>query len=150
MVAFPPGFRMTAGSPERRDYTGLKNEKAISHVCLGGGIPEAAPLPNVKCPGGIRSQIYFPSCWDGKNLDSDDHQSHMSYPMGNNFNSGVCPDTHPIPFISIFFEFIFSTADFKWPDPNQQPFVYSMGDTTGYGLHGDFVSFLRFLYIVVH
>lgn len=38
-------------------------------------------LPTGPCPQGLRTQIVFPSCWDGKNLDSSDHQSHMSYPI---------------------------------------------------------------------
>nr|WP_026931969.1 DUF1996 domain-containing protein [Glycomyces tenuis] len=33
-----------------------------------------------------------PSCWDGVNLDSPDHQSHMAYPV-----EGSCPDSHPVP-----------------------------------------------------
>jgi hypothetical protein len=31
-------------------------------------------LPKAACPGGIRSNILYPTCWDGKNLDSPDHK----------------------------------------------------------------------------
>jgi hypothetical protein len=27
-------------------------------------------------------EIMFPSCWDGKNLDSANHQSHVAWPIG--------------------------------------------------------------------
>ncbi|OBX17482.1 hypothetical protein A9995_15715, partial [Erythrobacter sp. QSSC1-22B] len=44
------------------------------------------------CTVGMKLDISVssPYCWDGKNLDSPDHRSHMSYGGG-----GGCPDTHP-------------------------------------------------------
>ena len=137
---------MTAGNPENRAFNGTIAQEAISHACLnyaGGAPPQGPAFPTVNCPQGIRAQVYFPSCWDGVNLDSADHQSHMSYPVGDHPDSGVCPDSHPNPLISIFYEFIFDTGNFanQWYG-GKQPFVYSMGDPTGYGLHGDFVSFV--------
>ena len=145
-MAFPAGLRMTAGNPELRSYNATEAQEAISHVCLnyaGGGPPQGPALPTVNCPDGVRSQVYFPSCWDGVNLDSPNHQSHMSYPVGGHPDSGVCPDSHPNPLISIFYEFIFSTGDFAndWYGSGQ-PFVFSMGDSSGYGFHGDFVCIL--------
>lgn len=44
----------------------------------------------------MRAQIVFPSCWDGVNLDSEDHKSHMSYPVGGAPDSGDCPSSHPV------------------------------------------------------
>lgn len=38
---------------------------------------ETYALPQQPCLR-IRSQVFFPSCWDGKNLDSEDHKSHVS------------------------------------------------------------------------
>ena len=136
---------MTAGNPELRAYNQTEQQEAISHVCLnyaGGGPPQSPGFPTVNCPDGVRSQVYFPSCWDGVNLDSADHQSHMAYPLGGRPDGGVCPDDHPVPMISIFYEFIFNTGDFNWNGQGAQPFVFSMGDNTGYGFHGDFVSYL--------
>ncbi|MCJ1393770.1 hypothetical protein MMC18_006646 [Xylographa bjoerkii] len=145
LTAYPAGFRMTAGNPELRAYSETLAQKAISHACLnyaGGAPPQGPGLPTVNCPDGVRSQVYFPSCWDGVNLDSADHQSHMSYPLGDDPDNGVCPDDHPVPMISIFYEFIFDTGNFggDWYDGVAQPFVFSMGDNTGYGFHGDFVN----------
>ena len=37
-------------------------------------------------------QIRFPDCWDGRNLDSADHKSHMAYTVG-----GFCPSNYPVP-----------------------------------------------------
>lgn len=56
-----------------------------------GGLPQ-------NCSNAIIGMhIKFPQCWDGKNLDSADHKSHVVFPV-----SGACPATHPklIPSIS--------------------------------------------------
>ena len=41
----------------------------------------------------LQAKIVFPDCWDGKNLDSPDHRSHMVYASG----AGKCPSSHPVP-----------------------------------------------------
>jgi hypothetical protein len=50
------------------------------------------------CPVGARLGVVLiaPNCWDGKNLDSADHRSHMAYQFydGSGPNP-VCPKTHP-------------------------------------------------------
>jgi len=152
LQAYPPGFRMLAGNPKLRTYDeNSLAQQAVSHVCLGGNEPEQGGFPKGNCKNGLRSQIYFPSCWNGVDLDSDDHKKHMAYPNGSHYDSGVCPTTHPVPMISIFYEFIFSTGDFAndWYG-NSQPFVYSFGDPTGYGFHADFVSFPPYMILKRH
>ncbi|KAL5430734.1 hypothetical protein PMIN05_010020 [Paraphaeosphaeria minitans] len=74
MTAFKPGFRMIAGDPMSKKNT---NKASICHRCLGNGegfapcdAKDTAELPAKYCPKGIRATIIFPSCWDGKNLDS--------------------------------------------------------------------------------
>lgn len=49
------------------------------------------------CPIGNRlgAVIDAPQCWDGKNLDSADHRSHMAYPGYGGWGYLKCPDTHP-------------------------------------------------------
>ncbi|TGZ81697.1 WSC-domain-containing protein [Ascodesmis nigricans] len=140
LVPFPDDFRMLAGNPMLRSYTNTEAQNAISFACLGGGVPESNSIPNVKCPGGLRAQVFFPSCWDGKNGDSPDHKSHVSYPVGNH-EHGACPPSHPKRFISLFFEILFSVKewDSEWVN-GKHPFVFSNGDPTGYGLHGDFLN----------
>lgn len=58
--AFPPGFRMIAGNPFVRNYTGDFAAQAVSFVCLdydGGAPPEANYLPKVNCKDGVRAQV---------------------------------------------------------------------------------------------
>ena len=83
----------------------------------------------------MRAQVFFPSCWDGVNLDSADHTSHMSYPI-QNYNGGDCPDSHPVQLVSLFYEMFLNTGDF--PYHGNGTWVLANGDTTGYGHHGDF------------
>ncbi|MEH3123092.1 MAG: DUF1996 domain-containing protein [Sphingomonas phyllosphaerae] len=49
------------------------------------------------CPVGnqLGAVLAAPNCWDGKNLDSPDHRSHMAYPGFGNWGYLKCPDTHP-------------------------------------------------------
>lgn len=68
------------------------------------------PLPALHLPNyqnafpqnGLRLEVMFPSCWDGKNVDSASHQSHIAYPAGG--ESGPCPDTHPVRIVTLFYE----------------------------------------------
>lgn len=151
LFAFPEGFRMLAGNAFVRNYTGTLAADAISFVCLdyvnGSPVPQGNALPAVNCPDGVRAQVFFPSCWDGVNLDSADHTSHVSYPNSSFPDSGPCPSTHPVHLISLFYEVIYNTQNFAndWYG-DSQPFVFAMGDPTGYGFHGDFVSFVFYFH----
>ncbi|KAF2667566.1 WSC-domain-containing protein [Microthyrium microscopicum] len=141
LKAFPEGFRMLAGDSSKRSFSNDFAGQAISYSCLGGNQPETNAMPNYNCPGGLRAQVFFPSCWDGVNLDSTDHKSHLSYPSTGAYNSGGCPSTHPVQLISLFFEVLYDTNQFAsmWYGQNH-PFVFANGDPTGYGFHGDFVN----------
>ncbi|KAH8082838.1 WSC-domain-containing protein [Cristinia sonorae] len=144
IVPPPKGLVMLAGNPNRRTYNANnKEDQAVSFVCLDysgahNGDPEWAERPDFfkhNCPNGMRAQVFFPQCWDGKNLDSPDHKSHMAYPI-QNYNGGKCPSTHPVHIISIFYEMFVSVDQFEYHGPGT--WTLSNGDTTGLGFHGDF------------
>ena len=68
----------------------------------------------------------------------------MAYPASGTFETGgACPSTHPVRMPQIMYEIMFDTRAFnnkaEWPADGSQPFVWSMNDTTGYGLHGDYL-----------
>jgi hypothetical protein len=132
---------MIAGDPFKRNFTGESDAKAVTFACIGANKAETNGLPNYKCPNGLRAQVFFPSCWNGVDLDTPDHKSHMSYPVGEHADSGSCPPEFPVHLISIFFEVLYDAAKFddEW-DGDEQPFVFAQGDSTGYGFHGDFVN----------
>ncbi|KAI1476855.1 hypothetical protein F4774DRAFT_427790 [Daldinia eschscholtzii] len=124
VTAFPPGFRMLVGDPMNRQASTM--QKGLCYRCERN--LEQNPF------GGQ----------DGKNLDSPDHKTHVAYPASGTFESGgACPSTHPIKIPQIMYEIMFDTRAFnnkaEWPADGSQPFVWSMNDTTGYGLHGDYL-----------
>jgi len=144
LLAFPKDFRMVAGDPFQRNFTGAQAAPgaAVSFACLdysATATNQTYDMPNRNCPDGLRAQVYFPSCWNGS-ADSADHKSHMAYPIGQNDN-GACPKSHKLQTISIFYEVIYQTNLFadRWYG-NTHPFVFAQGDRTGYGFHGDFVN----------
>ncbi|KAK4245453.1 hypothetical protein C7999DRAFT_34215 [Corynascus novoguineensis] len=161
VTAFKPGFRMLVGDAAQREQIGEGRKSQSCFRCYDGpdfGGDNAAPcadptldteaLPTKPCYG-IRSNILYPTCWDGKNLDSPDHKSHVAYPVtgAQTFDGrsvgGQCPDTHPVKIPQIMLEIVWDTTAFNneedWPEDGSQPFVLSTGDTTGYGQHGDYV-----------
>ncbi|KAG2010632.1 hypothetical protein CC2G_013437 [Coprinopsis cinerea AmutBmut pab1-1] len=156
IVPFAKGFRMITGNPmRRRDDTDPNDtqSKSITFRCFHGadpgpfGTPGTGPddsveFPRKPCSGGIRSNIFYPQCWDGVNLDPPDHASHVAHPAGGFFGTD-CPDTHPVRLPLLFVEIVWDTRPFNapelWPKDGSQPFVFSMGDPTGYGQHADYV-----------
>ncbi|KAF2868571.1 hypothetical protein BDV95DRAFT_630339 [Massariosphaeria phaeospora] len=154
-TVFKPGFRMLAGDPTLRE----KGTLGICHRCLkeservrgGNGAPcdanDTAAFPATPCPGGIRATVIFPSCWDGVNVDSPDHQSHVAYAPAGTGSLGAlagdkCPESHPVRIPQVMYEIMFDTSHFANPDyykDGKQPLVYSFGDATGYGAHGDYL-----------
>jgi len=134
-LAFPYGFRMVAGDPYRRTQNNSDfAQKAVSIMCIDGPYGEHPGFPAGKC-GTLRSQVYFPSCWDGVNLDTPNHHDHVAYPAKGDYNGGVCPKSHPKAIMSLFYEFFFEVSTYS--DFNR--FAFSCGDPTGYGYHGDFI-----------
>ncbi|KAK0730233.1 hypothetical protein B0H67DRAFT_638760 [Lasiosphaeris hirsuta] len=152
-TVFKPGFRMIAGDPNLRAKA--SGPLVNCHRCLakadrimgGSGAPcdrsDTAEFPSKPCPGGIRVTVIFPSCWDGKNVDSPDHRSHVAYAPGNQALAGdKCPASHPVRIPQVMYEIMYDTSEFANPayyKNGKQPLVYSFGDTTGYGAHGDYL-----------
>jgi hypothetical protein len=161
ITAFPDGFQMISGDKRQRSFPypipdndksnwtpNQKTQSALSQKALGfnclnyAATPEASLyrhfMPDkdyldANCVDGIRLELMFPSCWNGKDVDSDDHKSHVAFP--DLVMSGSCPEGFGTKLPSLFFETIWNTYAFKGMDGQ---FVLSNGDPTGYGYHGDF------------
>ena len=98
----PAGLRMIAGN---KNATSSDENPHVTWLC--GNVYPSASIPD--CPAGAKEltlAISFPSCWDGVNLDSPDHVSHMAYTVYDGSRSR-CPSTHPvmIPKIDELFPF---------------------------------------------
>ena len=100
--AFPPGFRMIAGDSKATAPQPLR--VTFWNCGVGAGVAPSSTIPT--CPdarlNSLRLHVTFPSCWDGKNLDSANHQSHVAYPT-----RGRCPSkfAHALPQISLIFRY---------------------------------------------
>ncbi|TQV99776.1 WSC domain-containing protein [Cordyceps javanica] len=136
-IAPPRGLRMVTGDPLLRTYNQSSLEQqAIAHFCLEGPNEGETPhMSRLPC-GRMRAETFFPSCWDGRSLDSGNHKDHMAFPAIGAYNFGVCPESHPKAILSVFYEFFYDTGAIQ--DPNR--LVWAMGDPTGYGLHGDYLQ----------
>ncbi|VBB81187.1 Putative protein of unknown function [Podospora comata] len=147
VTAFRPGFRMLIGKQEYRTREEASRFRQLTYTCLQNILTrtgETLDMPKRPCPAGIMSNVRFPTCWDGKNLDTPDHMAHVAYPASGTFeNNGPCPASHPVKIPQLFFEVIWDTSKFNakdlWPEDGSQPFVWSQGDETGFGNHGDYV-----------
>jgi hypothetical protein len=81
---------------------------------------------DLNCTDGLRMELMFPSCWDGQNLDSPDHKSHVAYP--DLVMAGACPSGYNVKLPALFYEVIYATYVFNESDGE---FVFANGDPTG-------------------
>ena len=85
---YPHGLVMISGDAMAMEP---QSTKFVGWACGSGGDPQVdAPICPPDAP--LRLKIVFPDCWDGKNLDSDDHHSHVAASV-----AGHCPSGHPVP-----------------------------------------------------
>ena len=131
----PAGLRMVAGN---KNATSSEQNPHVTWLC--GNVYPSASIPD--CPAGaqeITLAISFPSCWDGRNLDSPDHQSHMAYTVYNGSTS-TCPATHPvlIPKIDELFPFPIRANDDvrRWRLASD---MYSTSIRGGLSAHADWM-----------
>ncbi|WWD16759.1 hypothetical protein CI109_101191 [Kwoniella shandongensis] len=143
--AFPPGLRIVIGNPNAKNSasTGIP-VPAQGFICLKDHFSSptgdrAGPDFNfaTDCPQGLTTTIKFPPCWDGKNLYKPDG-SHMAYT--DNLQYGSCPVSHPIRLPAIMLEYVWQTYKLRPGVALKDHLVWANGDTTGYGLHADFVN----------
>ncbi|MGK2954011.1 MAG: DUF1996 domain-containing protein [Thiobacillus sp.] len=127
---FPRGLRMIAGdsknaSPVTDPHVGLE--------CVSGGGHRPA-IPSCAVGDDLNVAVLFPQCWDGKNLDSPDHKSHMAYATGSG-----CPSTHPVPLPEIALN-----VHYKVSEANSGGFWKLSSDDYsgpgGYSLHADWFN----------
>ncbi|MEU9598606.1 DUF1996 domain-containing protein [Streptomyces sp. NPDC048109] len=107
---FPKGLRYVVGGPmqsaqEFRDHPGFVEGWECGDSFFNVDFPTDCPeRPEVQ----VNIRFQAPSCWDGKNLDTPDHKSHMAYPVVNpGTNNNICPADHPVALPMIEFKMAF-------------------------------------------
>ncbi len=74
VMAFPPGLKMVAG---KAGATAAQPDYVVQWQCVGQ-TGTSATIPD--CGGAaLQLTLNFPECWNGAELDSADHASHMAY-----------------------------------------------------------------------
>ncbi|MDH2427165.1 DUF1996 domain-containing protein [Sphaerisporangium sp. TRM90804] len=103
--SFPQGLRFVVGSPtasqsEFQNHPGRVEGWECGNSAFNWDFP-------ANCPAGTQLNVRFqaPSCWNGRDLDSADHKSHMAYPV-----NGRCPSTHPSVVPMIEFKIAFPVS----------------------------------------
>ena len=93
---------------------------------------------------GLRYDVYFPDCWDGKSLSDYTSGRNFSSTAGTKNGEQNCPEgwTHfPAMHMEVYWDIDSFVRSGVWnPAKDDWPFELAQGDPTGYGLHGDFVS----------
>ncbi len=130
----PAGLRMIAGD-KNATPSSPQTDQHTQFWCYANPGDQQDHI--VDCPQGsiLEMSIMFPRCWDGQNLDSSDHKSHMAYA-----NNG-CPTTHPVilPDISLHFRFPVNSArgTAGWRLSSD---MYDGSLQGGYSLHADWFN----------
>jgi hypothetical protein len=112
------------------------SQRAIGFNCLNyQKTPEATLerhyLPekdylDAHCADGVRFEVMFPSCWNGKDISSSNHKDHVAYP--DLVNTGTCPEGFDVKLPGLMYETIWATNAFTGV-PGE--FVISNGDVQG-------------------
>lgn len=120
---FPLGLKIIAGNAKA---TTPDQAEHIKWSCLGA--PDSSTGDFVTCPANSKLELLvnYPDCWDGQNLDSNDHKSHMAYSV-----AGACPTTHPVAVPALQFKLRYATA-------GEAGMKLSSG--AGYTVHADFFN----------
>jgi len=120
VTAPPKNLRMIAGGDTRK-------LRIAGYACGDGNATSSVPMD---CGSEwLKGVIVFPSCWDGKRLDSPDHRSHMAYPTGKG-----CPKSRPVQIPKIVFHITYGIRDGKGYTLVSDA---SMGMKRGMSLHAD-------------
>ncbi len=144
VVAIPAGLRMIGDAS--LDPNNLF-KPTFSAACLDANDDVTQLKTNTTdgfpvCAIGETLRVFFdfPQCWDGVNLDSADHKSHMAHPEsydGPDFDTPHCPLTHPVHLPVITYNVLYEVdADLAFwrlsSDVNGEP--------AGSSMHGDWVN----------
>ena len=135
--AVPTGLRMISGAA---GGTPTAPSTVGRFSCVGGnlGVGWQTTVPST-CyqDNSLIMEVSFPQCWDGVNLDSPDHKSHMAEATGSG-----CPKTHPVALPAIAYEIYYDLSKVtlsrmaKWRLSSDN---YATTSAGGYSAHGDYL-----------
>jgi Domain of unknown function (DUF1996) len=119
----PAGLKVIAGNQAARKPQSLG---VVGWACGGlGATPRSAVVPVCGEDESLSYRVTFPNCWNGKDLDSEDHRRHMAYSVG-----GRCPGAHPVALPSLLLILLYPSTESGRP----------LQASGRYGAHGDFIN----------
>jgi len=123
---FPNGLRVIAGDAMATSPQGMR--VTFWSCGAGSGVAPSATVPTCPDQRGsfLRLHVRFPSCWDGRRLDSPDHKSHMAYAI-----RGACPSTHPVSVPAL-------AQIYRYPTRGGEGFSLASGSQ--FSAHADFFN----------
>lgn len=128
----PAGLRMIAGDMANDAPSG-----PFYFNCKGGS--NSMSFPNCAVGSELYQNLRFPQCWDGVNLDSPDHKSHMAYRLFDNLaDTAYCPESHPVLLPEITFRIVYKvTEENQTTHWRLSSDIYDTSLPAGRSMHGD-------------
>lgn len=149
----PPGLSMIAGTASTQPGNPQPTDVARWHCQSWNASDGQNPnfrgfIPECPIPDRVRFDVFFPSCWNGVDLDSPDHKSHMAYPTRVN-GQMRCPASHPVAVPRVSYHYAFpvrpdnvdpvSRSSRGWRLASDM-YVVNTDRPGGYSLHGDWIN----------
>jgi hypothetical protein len=141
----PAGLRMIAGDKNATASQNNGPNYAAGWNCELVWNQQASVdgfIPNCGVGDAVVLMVNFPECWDGVNLDSPDHKSHMAYATYRNQPQvSSCPSTHPVqlPRISEIFSYRV-TANSRPMNWRLSSDTYASSTRGGLSAHADWMD----------
>ena len=130
-VAYPQGLKIVVGNAAAASPD---ENPAARWNCTSGS---ASSRDFMNCPAGTKLQTYldFPTCWNGRDLDSPNHFSHMAWALGG--IGAPCPGTHPVAVPRVQFVITYNVNGTGLTLAGTRNGVNVL-NAPGYTFHGDF------------
>lgn len=129
-VAHPQGLRYVVGNAKALS----PDENPAARWSCTTQSPSSRDF--LTCPPGTRVETYldFPTCWNGRDLDSANHRDHMAFAVGL-----VCPSSHPVvvPRLEFLITYPVNGTGLSLGGTRNGVNVTS---APGYTFHGDFMN----------
>ncbi|MBF2008578.1 DUF1996 domain-containing protein [Chlorogloeopsis fritschii PCC 9212] len=126
----PDGLKMVVGNAQA---TSSQNTDILYWGCWNRYVGKSGSIQKCDVGDFVVMNIDFPQCWDGVNLDSSDHKSHVVFPV-----NGACPSTHSVAIPNITMKVLYpvpSDGDVSgWRLSSDS---YGTDQPGGYSIHGD-------------
>ncbi len=119
----PAGLKMIAGNQRATKPQSLG---VVGWACGGlGATPRSPVVPNCGEDESLSYRVTFPNCWNGTDLDSENHKQHLAYSV-----NGRCPGSHPVALPTLMLILLYPSTEYGRP----------LQASGRYGAHGDFIN----------